>query len=80
MLTCAFRYGQEDIDIMGLTFRKDLYFYRVQVYPVLEKQGPLSSLQECLINKLGKNAYPFLLTVSNQHFSFYIDLALHFTV
>ncbi|XP_072851876.2 S-arrestin [Pogona vitticeps] len=62
MLTCAFRYGQEDIDIIGLTFRKDLYVCRVQVYPALEKQGPLSSLQECLINKLGGNAYPFLLT------------------
>ncbi|XP_061493691.1 S-arrestin [Rhineura floridana] len=61
-LTCAFRYGQEDIDIMGLTFRKDLYFCRVQVFPSLEKQRPLSNLQECLINKLGGNAYPFLLT------------------
>ncbi|XP_053166565.1 S-arrestin isoform X1 [Hemicordylus capensis] len=61
-LTCAFRYGQEDIDIMGLTFRKDLYFSRIQVYPSLEKQGPLSSLQECLLNKLGRNAYPFVLT------------------
>uniref|UniRef100_A0A8D0EAY2 S-arrestin n=1 Tax=Salvator merianae TaxID=96440 RepID=A0A8D0EAY2_SALMN len=59
-LTCAFRYGQEDIDIMGLTFRRDLYFYRVQVYPPLQQQGPLSSLQECLMNKLGKNAYPFM--------------------
>ncbi|XP_034989622.1 S-arrestin [Zootoca vivipara] len=61
-LTCAFRYGQEDIDIMGLTFRKDLYFCMVQVYPSLEKQRPLSSLQECLLNKLGKNAHPFVLT------------------
>ncbi|XP_066477583.1 S-arrestin [Tiliqua scincoides] len=62
MLTCAFRYGQEDIDIMGLTFRKDLYVSRVQVYPPLDKQRPLSSLQECLLNKLGGNAYPFILT------------------
>uniref|UniRef100_A0A8D2Q5C0 S-arrestin n=2 Tax=Varanus komodoensis TaxID=61221 RepID=A0A8D2Q5C0_VARKO len=61
-LTCAFRYGQEDIDIMGLTFRKDLYFSRVQVYPPLEKQRPLSNLQECLMKKLGGKAYPFLLT------------------
>nr|XP_016847626.1 PREDICTED: S-arrestin [Anolis carolinensis] len=61
-LTCAFRYGDEDIDIIGLTFRRDLYISRVQVYPSLEKHMPLSSLQECLINKLGKNAYPFMLT------------------
>lgn len=69
MLTCAFRYGQEDIDIMGLTFRKDLYVSRVQVYPPLEKQGPLSNLQECLLNKLGKYAYPFILSVSPSSFS-----------
>ncbi|KAL7990743.1 hypothetical protein Chor_014173 [Crotalus horridus] len=64
-LTCAFRYGQEDIDIMGLTFRKDLYFHRVQIYPSLDKPGPLTTLQESLINKLGKNAYPFVLTFPN---------------
>ncbi|XP_015282299.1 PREDICTED: S-arrestin [Gekko japonicus] len=61
-LTCAFRYGQEDIDVMGLTFRRDLYFSRTQVYPTLEKQRPLSDLQTCLLNKLGENAYPFVLT------------------
>ncbi|XP_077205424.1 S-arrestin [Paroedura picta] len=61
-LTCAFRYGQEDIDIMGLTFRKDLYFSRTQVYPSLEKQRPSSDLQTCLLSKLGENAYPFFLT------------------
>ncbi|XP_054839297.1 S-arrestin [Eublepharis macularius] len=60
--TCAFRYGQEDIDIMGLTFRKDLYFSRTQVYPSLEKHRPLSNLQSCLLSKLGENAYPFVLT------------------
>uniref|UniRef100_A0A8D0HFF0 S-arrestin n=1 Tax=Sphenodon punctatus TaxID=8508 RepID=A0A8D0HFF0_SPHPU len=61
-LTCAFRYGQEDIDIMGLTFRKDLYIQRVQVYPPVEKVEPLSNLQECLMQKLGSSAYPFALT------------------
>lgn len=71
-LTCAFRYGQEDIDIIGLTFRKDLYFHRVQIYPSLDKPGPLTTLQESLINKLGKNAYPFVLTVSIlNHYSFW---------
>ncbi|XP_078738643.1 beta-arrestin-1-like [Lampetra fluviatilis] len=32
-LTCAFRYGREDLDVLGLTFRKDLYLSTVQVYP-----------------------------------------------
>ncbi|XP_074924686.1 S-arrestin isoform X1 [Chelonoidis abingdonii] len=61
-LTCAFRYGQEDIDVMGLTFRKDLFFSRIQLYPPVEKWESLSQLQECLMKKLGNNAYPFVLT------------------
>ena len=63
-LTCAFRYGQEDIDVIGLTFRRDLFFSRVQVYPPADKPESLSHLQESLLKKLGKNAYPFFFTVS----------------
>ena len=63
-LTCAFRYGQEDIDVMGLTFRRDLYFSRVQVYPPVGAMSVLTQLQESLLKKLGDNTYPFLLTVS----------------
>lgn len=63
-LTCAFRYGQEDIDVIGLTFRRDLFFSRVQVYPPENKPESLSHLQESLLKKLGKNAYPFFFTVS----------------
>ncbi|CAH8506005.1 unnamed protein product [Heterobilharzia americana] len=29
----AFRYGREDLDVLGLTFRKDLYLASTQVYP-----------------------------------------------
>lgn len=61
-LTCAFRYGQEDIDVMGLTFRRDLYFSRVQVYPPVGAMSVLTQLQESLLKKLGDNTYPFLLT------------------
>lgn len=63
-LTCAFRYGQEDIDVIGLTFRRDLYFSRVQVYPPVGAVSALTQLQESLLKKLGDNTYPFLLTVS----------------
>ncbi|XP_022339642.1 beta-arrestin-1-like isoform X3 [Crassostrea virginica] len=56
----AFRYGREDLDVLGLTFRKDLYLANFQVYPPLEEQTkPLTNLQERLIRKLGSNAYPF---------------------
>lgn len=63
-LTCAFRYGQEDIDVIGLAFRRDLYYYRLQLYPPAYKPDSLTSLQERLLKKLGRNAYPFVFTVS----------------
>ncbi|NXE38731.1 ARRS protein, partial [Ptilorrhoa leucosticta] len=61
-LTCVFRYGREDIDVIGLTFRRDLFFSRVQVYPPADKPESLTLLQESLLKKLGKNAYPFFFT------------------
>ncbi|XP_056670761.1 S-arrestin [Monodelphis domestica] len=61
-LTCAFRYGQEDIDIIGLTFRRDLYFSRVQAYPPAGAAPAPTPMQESLQKKLGAHAYPFLLT------------------
>jgi beta-arrestin len=61
----AFRYGREDLDIIGLSFRKDLFNASVQVYPpVAEQQKPLTEMQDRLINLLGPNAYPFFFEVS----------------
>lgn len=64
-VTCAFRYGQEDIDVIGLTFRRDLYFSKVQVFPPVGAASAPTKLQESLIKKLGGNTYPFLLTVGD---------------
>nr|XP_012647056.1 S-arrestin isoform X3 [Microcebus murinus] len=61
-LTCAFRYGQEDIDVIGLSFRRDLYFSRIQVYPPVGAANTPTKLQDSLLKKLGGNTYPFLLT------------------
>ncbi|KAK7871180.1 hypothetical protein R5R35_002419 [Gryllus longicercus] len=60
----AFRYGREDLDVLGLTFRKDLYLAAEQIFPLIQPEGgaakrPLTRLQERLIKKLGPNAYPF---------------------
>lgn len=60
----AFRYGREDLDVLGLTFRKDLYLASSQIFPVPENESenskrPLTRLQERLVKKLGANAYPF---------------------
>nr|AGJ70293.1 arrestin-beta [Terebratalia transversa] len=59
-ILAAFRYGREDLDVLGLAFRKDLFLSSVQVYPLeKDKQKPLTRLQERLIKKLGSNAHPF---------------------
>ncbi|XP_031449854.1 arrestin-C isoform X2 [Phasianus colchicus] len=64
-LTCAFRYGRDDLDVIGLTFRKDLYVLTTQIFPPVPEQVPktLTSLQEKLLKKLGENAYPFTFEV-----------------
>lgn len=55
----AFRYGREDLDVLGLTFRKDLYLASEQIFPAIHQTRQLTRLQERLIKKLGSNAYPF---------------------
>ncbi|XP_069623425.1 beta-arrestin-2 [Ranitomeya imitator] len=63
-LTCAFRYGREDLDVLGLSFRKDLFISTFQAYPPLpEEKKPLTRLQERLIKKLGEQAHPFYFTI-----------------
>ncbi|XP_054975956.1 beta-arrestin-1 isoform X1 [Sorex araneus] len=63
-LTCAFRYGREDLDVLGLTFRKDLFVANVQSFPPApEDRKPLTRLQERLIKKLGEHAYPFTFEI-----------------
>ncbi|EHB15637.1 Arrestin-C [Heterocephalus glaber] len=63
MLTWAFRYGHDGLEVIGLTFHRDLYVQTQQVAPAELKstQVPLTVLQEQLLHKLGDNAYPFTL-------------------
>lgn len=54
----------EDLDVLGLTFRKDLYLASEQIYPQEgESKHPVTRLQERLIKKLGPDAYPFFFEV-----------------
>uniref|UniRef100_A0A8C9VB66 Beta-arrestin-1 n=1 Tax=Scleropages formosus TaxID=113540 RepID=A0A8C9VB66_SCLFO len=63
-LTCAFRYGREDLDVLGLTFRKDLFMANIQAFPPFsEGKKSLTRLQERLIKKLGEHAYPFTFEI-----------------
>jgi beta-arrestin len=65
-LLAGFRYGREDLDVLGLSFRRDLVDERMVVYPPLEEAKPqlVTMLQLRLLKKLGNNAYPFTFTVS----------------
>ncbi|XP_015217043.1 S-arrestin a [Lepisosteus oculatus] len=59
MLSCTFRYGRDDMDVMGIAFRRDIYLSTRQVYPPLQDRKTHSKTQERLLRKLGDNSYPF---------------------
>uniref|UniRef100_A0A667YA86 Arrestin-C n=1 Tax=Myripristis murdjan TaxID=586833 RepID=A0A667YA86_9TELE len=50
-LACAFRYGSEDLDVIGLSFRRDIWVKRVQVYPPVGGNSPNTPMQESLMKK-----------------------------
>ncbi|KAM6953168.1 arrestin 3b, retinal (X-arrestin) [Aplochiton taeniatus] len=60
-MACAFRYGTDDLDVIGLSFRKDIWVERVQVYPVPAGSKPASTpMQEALLKKCGDEGHSFL--------------------
>ncbi|XP_068187438.1 arrestin 3a, retinal (X-arrestin) [Antennarius striatus] len=63
-LACAFRYGSDDLDVMGLCFRKDIWINRVQIYPESHKPT-LSEMHDTLMKKAGDNSYPFSFEIPN---------------
>ncbi|XP_077387286.1 arrestin 3b, retinal (X-arrestin) [Festucalex cinctus] len=58
-LACAFRYGSEDLDVIGLSCRKDIWIDRVQVYPPVDGNATKTPMQESLLKKVGEEGYPF---------------------
>ncbi|KAM6919927.1 S-arrestin a [Lycodopsis pacificus] len=60
-LSCTFRYGRDDMDVMGIAFRRELYLSTRQVYPPLQdrEKGIHTRTQARLLRKLGDDAYPF---------------------
>uniref|UniRef100_A0A667YXH8 Arrestin-C n=1 Tax=Myripristis murdjan TaxID=586833 RepID=A0A667YXH8_9TELE len=61
-LACAFRYGSEDLDVIGLSFRKDIWFKQIQIYPESHKPT-LTPMHDTLLKKAGDNAYPFTFEI-----------------
>lgn len=64
-LVCSFRYGREEDETLGLSFKKELTLADEQIFPPPsgsdEKNG-LTRLQERLLKKLGTSSIPFTLT------------------
>lgn len=58
-LACAFRYGSDDLDVIGLSFRRDIWIQRVQIYPAQGDSGARSPMQDSLMKKVGDQGYPF---------------------
>ncbi|KAK0132896.1 Arrestin-C [Merluccius polli] len=58
-LACAFRYGSEDLDVMGLSFRRDIWVKRIQIYPFPGLSIAKTPMQESLLKKAEDQGYPF---------------------
>ncbi|KAM3875055.1 S-arrestin-like [Diretmus argenteus] len=61
MLSCTFRYGRQDMAVLGAALRRDLFVATRQVFPELQDKEKLTHTksQQKLLRKLGDNAYPF---------------------
>ncbi|XP_036404462.1 arrestin 3b, retinal (X-arrestin) [Megalops cyprinoides] len=65
-LACAFRYGREDLDVIGLSFRKDIWIHHIQVYPPTGESKPANTpMQDSLMKKVGEQGYPFTFLIPN---------------
>nr|ATY71616.1 arrestin 3a [Maurolicus muelleri] len=57
-LACAFRYGSDDLDVIGLSFRKDIWFKKYQIYPA-DHNPEQSPMHSALLKKAGDQGQPF---------------------
>ncbi|XP_028838914.1 arrestin 3a, retinal (X-arrestin) isoform X2 [Denticeps clupeoides] len=62
-MTCAFRYGREDLDVIGLSFRKDIWVQCIQLYPPADHQPTISPLHEALLKKAGEQGHAFTFKI-----------------
>lgn len=65
-LACAFRYGREDLDVIGLSFRKDIWIQHIQLYPDAGHKPTLTEMHNTLMKKAGEQGHPFTFNVSHQ--------------
>uniref|UniRef100_A0AAY5L4X0 Arrestin-C n=1 Tax=Esox lucius TaxID=8010 RepID=A0AAY5L4X0_ESOLU len=62
-LCCAFRYGREDLDVIGLSFRKDIWIKHIQLYPEAGHKPTLTPMHECLLKKAGEQGHAFTFDI-----------------
>ncbi|XP_030648086.1 arrestin 3a, retinal (X-arrestin) [Chanos chanos] len=62
-LACAFRYGRDDLDVIGLSFRKDIWIKHVQMYPPADHKPKLTEMHDTLLKKAGDQAHPFTFEI-----------------
>lgn len=72
-LSCAFRYGNEDLDVVGLIFKKDIWINHIQLYPEAGHKPQLTDMHNTLLKKAGEQAYAFTINVhshTNTHLQY----------
>ncbi|CAM4729984.1 unnamed protein product [Leuciscus chuanchicus] len=62
-LACAFRYGREDLDVIGLSFRKDIWIQHIQLYPDAGHKPTLTEMHNTLLKKAGEQGHPFTFNI-----------------
>ncbi|KAL2094703.1 hypothetical protein ACEWY4_009422 [Coilia grayii] len=62
-MTNAFRYGCEDLDVIGLSFRKDIWIHHIQLYPPAGHNPAITPLHEALLKKAGEQGHPFTIEI-----------------
>ncbi|XP_076877279.1 arrestin 3b, retinal (X-arrestin) [Brachyhypopomus gauderio] len=63
-LSCTFHYGREDLDVIGLSFRKDFWIQHIQIYPpTTDAHAANTHMQDALIQKVGAEGYPFTFNI-----------------
>ncbi len=80
-LACAFRYGREDLDVIGVSFRKDIWIKRIQMYPFEGTKTPNTPMQDALLKKAGDQGHAFTFDVNShlciKHWKKTINDVLH---
>ncbi|XP_021439540.1 arrestin-C isoform X1 [Oncorhynchus mykiss] len=62
-LACSFRYGSDDLDLIGMNYRKDIWIQRQQIYPVVGTKPANTPMQEALLKKCEDQGHAFTFNI-----------------